>query len=151
MVSICISLMTSHVDHFLSSACWPFVGLLWRNVFLCILSISWLNCLFCWVLTLLRKYLVLFCRLPFILSPVALFYRFYLEEVLIVYFPYISLLFPMPFEKCLDSSHCSWGQKVATKKKKKKSCYLNFPLGVWWISVSDFGNLSILSLCLCLV
>ena len=42
--------------------------------------------MFFWVLPLLRKYLVLFCRLPFILSPVALLYRFYLDEVLIVYF-----------------------------------------------------------------
>ena len=69
-----------------SSASWPFVSLFWRKACSCILPISWLDWLFCWELNLWRKYLVLFCRLPFVLLPVALLYRFYLDEVLTVYF-----------------------------------------------------------------
>ena len=41
----CISLIISDVEHF-SCASWPSVYLLWRNVYLSLLPIFWLGCLF---------------------------------------------------------------------------------------------------------
>ena len=44
IVLICMSLVISNVEH-LYCACWPFVGLLWRNVYLGLLSIfDWAVC-----------------------------------------------------------------------------------------------------------
>ena len=44
LIFICISLIINTVEHLLYTS-WPFVCLLWRNVYLDILPIFWLGCL----------------------------------------------------------------------------------------------------------
>ena len=67
VVLICISLMTSDVEHLFSCACCPSAFTLWKNVYSGLLPIFWLTCLFfwywllwavykCWILTPYQSY-----------------------------------------------------------------------------------------------